>query len=95
MVEYLRVFGHVGFFRHRGILPTSSGKEDFMHPIVFAPFFVVLAAVLVFLMGITVVRPTHRGLVERLGKYSRFADRGFNWIIACRPKASGFPALDQ
>jgi regulator of protease activity HflC (stomatin/prohibitin superfamily) len=27
------------------------------------------------------VRPTHRGLVERLGKYHRFAHPGFNWII--------------
>jgi regulator of protease activity HflC (stomatin/prohibitin superfamily) len=28
-----------------------------------------------------VVRPTSRGLVERLGKYRRFANPGFNWII--------------
>jgi len=32
-------------------------------------------------MGIRIVRPTHRGLIERLGKYNRFAARGFNWII--------------
>ena len=35
----------------------------------------------IFLMGIQIVRPTHRGLVEFLGKYSRFADSGFHWII--------------
>ncbi len=37
--------------------------------------------VFIFLVGIRIVRPTHRGLVERLGKYHRFARRGFNWVI--------------
>jgi regulator of protease activity HflC (stomatin/prohibitin superfamily) len=37
--------------------------------------------VLMFLFGIRIIRPTHRGLVERLGKYSHFAHAGFNWII--------------
>lgn len=36
---------------------------------------------LFFLMGIRIVRPTHRGLIERFGKYNRFADPGFNWIV--------------
>jgi regulator of protease activity HflC (stomatin/prohibitin superfamily) len=36
---------------------------------------------LLFLSGMRIVRPTHRGLVERLGKYKRFANPGFNWII--------------
>lgn len=31
--------------------------------------------------GIRVLRPTERGLIECLGKYSRFATPGFNWII--------------
>ena len=35
----------------------------------------------IFLLGIRIVRPTHRGLVERLGKYHRFAHAGFNWIV--------------
>lgn len=52
-----------------------------MNPIWWALVFVVAAAVLIFLMGIRIVRPTHRGLVERLGKYRRFASRGFNWVI--------------
>lgn len=43
--------------------------------------FVLGFAVLVFFLGIRIVRPTHRGLVERFGKYSRFAEPGFNWII--------------
>jgi regulator of protease activity HflC (stomatin/prohibitin superfamily) len=37
--------------------------------------------VFIFFVGIRIVRPTHRGLVERFGKYSRFANPGFNWII--------------
>jgi regulator of protease activity HflC (stomatin/prohibitin superfamily) len=37
--------------------------------------------VFVFFSGIRIVRPTHRGLVERMGKYQRFANKGFNWII--------------
>lgn len=37
--------------------------------------------VFIFLLGIRIVRPTHRGLIERLGKYNRFATPGFNWII--------------
>ncbi|MFA5156850.1 MAG: SPFH domain-containing protein [Candidatus Omnitrophota bacterium] len=41
----------------------------------------ILLAVVIFIMGIRIVRPTHRGLIERLGKYNRFAARGFNWII--------------
>ncbi len=31
--------------------------------------------------GIRIVRPTHRALIERLGKYIRFANPGFHWII--------------
>jgi regulator of protease activity HflC (stomatin/prohibitin superfamily) len=37
--------------------------------------------VIIFLSGIRIVRPTHRGLIERLGKYNRFATPGFSWII--------------
>ena len=37
--------------------------------------------VLLFFSGIKIVRPTHRGLIERLGKYKGFANSGFNWII--------------
>ena len=39
------------------------------------------AVILLFLMGIRIVRPTHRGLIERLGKYNRFAKAGFHWVI--------------
>jgi regulator of protease activity HflC (stomatin/prohibitin superfamily) len=42
---------------------------------------IVLAALLLFFMGIRIIRPTHRGLIERLGKYVRFANPGFHWIF--------------
>ena len=44
-------------------------------------FFAFFFAVVFFLSGIRLVRPTHRGVVERLGKYSRFMAPGFNWIF--------------
>jgi regulator of protease activity HflC (stomatin/prohibitin superfamily) len=40
-----------------------------------------IALILFFFLGIKIVRPTHRGLIERLGKYYKFADAGFHWII--------------
>jgi regulator of protease activity HflC (stomatin/prohibitin superfamily) len=39
------------------------------------------AVLMVFFVGINIVRPTHRGLIERLGKYHKFANPGFHWII--------------
>ncbi len=41
----------------------------------------VIIAILLFFIGIRIVRPTHRGLIERLGKYHKFAKPGFHWII--------------
>lgn len=44
--------------------------------------YAVVVLVLFFLFsGIRIIRPTHKGLIERLGKYNRFANPGFNWII--------------
>ena len=37
--------------------------------------------IFIFFSGIRIIRPTHRGLVERFGKYTRFGMPGFNWII--------------
>jgi len=42
---------------------------------------IIVCVVVVFFLGIRIVRPTHRGLVERLGKYNRMASAGFHWII--------------
>jgi regulator of protease activity HflC (stomatin/prohibitin superfamily) len=44
-------------------------------------FVLAIFLIFLFLAGIRIVRPTHRGLVERLGRYKRFAHPGFNWII--------------
>jgi regulator of protease activity HflC (stomatin/prohibitin superfamily) len=44
-------------------------------------FIPIVLLIIIFFAGIRIIRPTHRGLVERLGKYNRFANPGFNWII--------------
>jgi regulator of protease activity HflC (stomatin/prohibitin superfamily) len=41
----------------------------------------IIGAIILFFMGVRIVRPTHRGLIERLGKYHRFANPGFHWIM--------------
>jgi len=50
------------------------------------PVVLIIALILLFLSGIRIVRPTNRALVERFGKYHRFAGYGFNWIL---------PGIDQ
>ena len=42
---------------------------------IFIPVLVILLA------GVRIVRPTQRGLLERLGKYNSLASPGFHWII--------------
>jgi len=42
---------------------------------------VVAVVIILFFSGIRIVRPTNRGLIERLGKYHRFANPGFHEII--------------
>jgi len=53
--------------------------------IVMLLFYVVVAVFVVlfilFLAGIRIVRPTQRGLIETLGKYTKFAQPGFHWVI--------------
>ena len=47
-------------------------------------FFIVLIliiAVIIFFSGIRIVRPTDRGLIETLGKYTKFALPGYHWVI--------------
>jgi regulator of protease activity HflC (stomatin/prohibitin superfamily) len=46
----------------------------------------IIIFVLLFLFGMRIIRPTQRGLIERLGKYRKFARPGFHWII---------PVIDQ
>jgi regulator of protease activity HflC (stomatin/prohibitin superfamily) len=47
---------------------------------------VIIAVVVIFSAGIRIVPPTKRGVIERLGKYRRFLNVGFNWVI---------PVIDQ
>lgn len=42
---------------------------------------VIVFVVIIFLAGIRIVRPTHRGLIETLGKYTGFASPGFHWVV--------------
>jgi len=42
---------------------------------------IIAAFVFILLSGIRIVRPTQRGLIERLGNYISFAAPGFHWII--------------
>ncbi len=43
---------------------------------------IILVVVLViFLSGIRIIRPTERGLIETLGKYTKFATPGYHWVI--------------
>jgi len=43
--------------------------------------YLIIPVVFLFLIGIRIVRPTQKGLIERLGKYHNFANPGFHWII--------------
>jgi regulator of protease activity HflC (stomatin/prohibitin superfamily) len=43
--------------------------------------YIAAAIIFIFFSGIRIVRPTERGLTERLGKYNRFANPGFHWIV--------------
>ena len=44
-------------------------------------FIIIAFIVIAILSGIRIVRPTHRGLVERLGKYNRYAGPGIHLTI--------------
>jgi len=43
--------------------------------------YLIIPILIILFWGMRVVRPTHRGLIERLGKYRRFAQPGFHWVI--------------
>jgi len=42
---------------------------------------IVILVVIIFLSGIRIIRPTHKGIVETLGKFSNIREPGFNFII--------------
>lgn len=43
--------------------------------------YLIIPVIIILLIGIRIVRPTQRGLIERLGKYHNLANPGFHWII--------------
>jgi regulator of protease activity HflC (stomatin/prohibitin superfamily) len=43
--------------------------------------YLLIPVVILLFAGIKIVRPTQRGLIERLGKYHNFANPGFHWIL--------------
>ena len=44
-------------------------------------YLIIIVVVIIFFSGIRIVRPTHRGLIETLGKYTQFAQPGFHWVV--------------
>ena len=42
---------------------------------------IITILIFIFFTGIRIVRPTQRGLIERLGRYDKFAKPGFHWVI--------------
>lgn len=42
---------------------------------------VIIVVLVVFFAGVRIVRPTHRALIETFGRYTKFANAGFHWII--------------
>jgi regulator of protease activity HflC (stomatin/prohibitin superfamily) len=66
-----------------------------MQTVTFIAFTLVSAVVFFVISGIRIIRPTHRGLVERLGKYRRFAGSGFHWIIPVVDRMSQVDITEQ
>lgn len=48
---------------------------------VITPLIIIIIGIALFITGIRIVRPTTRGLIETLGRYSKYAEPGFHWII--------------
>lgn len=69
----MRVASHWSRWCHRKEDKIMLNSEVIM--------FLVGILVFFFLIGIRIIRPMDRGLIERLGKYHRFANPGFHWII--------------
>jgi regulator of protease activity HflC (stomatin/prohibitin superfamily) len=44
-------------------------------------YIALIVTIIIFFAGVRIVRPTHRGLIETFGKYTKFANPGFHWIV--------------
>ena len=42
---------------------------------------VIFLGVIIFILGIKIIRPVEVGIIEFLGRYSKTASAGFNWIV--------------
>src|SRR5436190_20526411 len=42
---------------------------------------IIIILIIFFFLSVRIVRPTHRGLIERMGKYHNYANPGFHWVI--------------
>src|SRR5659263_393766 len=49
-------------------------KMGYIYPII-------IIVIFLFFAGVRVVRPTSRGLIETMGKYTKYAEPGFHWVI--------------
>lgn len=47
----------------------------------FYVYIIIAFVIVIFLAGMRIVRPTNRGLIETLGKYTKYAQPGFHWIF--------------
>jgi len=61
------------------ILATGVYSLFFMNP--FNGYMLFFIAFVYFALGIKIVRPTHRAVVEQLGKYKRFMSSGITFIV--------------
>ena len=50
-------------------------------PYIYLALFLAAFVVLFLMSGTRIVRPTSRGLIETLGKYTGFAEPGFHWVF--------------
>jgi regulator of protease activity HflC (stomatin/prohibitin superfamily) len=44
-------------------------------------YLIIVVVLVLFFAGIRIVRPTSRGLVETMGKYTKYAQPGFHWVF--------------
>jgi len=44
-------------------------------------YLIIVIVIFLFFAGVKVVRPTSRGLIETMGKYTKYAEPGFHWVF--------------
>src|SRR5450830_1295034 len=42
---------------------------------------IIVIIIILFFTGVRILRPTSRGLIETMGKYTKYAEPGFHWVI--------------